>query len=116
ILSPLRRAALVVHAAADNAASLTPEVVKSFGSDEVGQMIQAIVYLNQKSQDKDASVKHATEQQEATQQQSRRIQSEAEAKVQGLTEKLKELDALKGMSAGLRDQSEQSKEENARLK
>ena len=46
ILAPLRRAAHVVHAAADDSSTLTPEIVQSFGSGDIGQMVQAVVYLN----------------------------------------------------------------------
>lgn len=116
ILAPLHRAAQMVHAAADDSSTLTPEIAQSFGSGDIGQMVQAVVYLNERSQDKDASVKHATEQLDTVQQQSRKVQTELQEKTQMLNDKLKELDALKAMGDGLRSQSEQAKEENARLK
>jgi signal transduction histidine kinase len=86
LATPFRRAVGVILAAADDPATLTPEVVKSFGSDEAGQR------------------------------QSRQYQTETQEKAQQLGDKLKELDALKGMSEGLRNQSEQAKNEISRLK
>ncbi|HXL72702.1 MAG TPA: ATP-binding protein, partial [bacterium] len=46
----------------------------------------------------------------------RQSQSETQEKAQQLTDKLKELEALKGMTEGLRNQNEQAKAEIARLK
>jgi signal transduction histidine kinase len=104
-------------AASEDSVTLTPEVVKSFGSDEAGQIVQALSLYNEKIQrEKSAAIQSANDQLNSIQRQSRQYQSESQEKVQQLNDKLKELDALKGMSEGLRNQSEQAKTENARLK
>lgn len=117
LAAPFRRATGVILAAADDPATLTPEIVKSFGNDEAGQIVQALHLLNEKFQEKkDAAIRSLNDQVSGLQRQSRQYQSEAAEKTQQMADKLKELDALKGMAEGLRNQSEQAKNEVARLK
>lgn len=135
ILGPLRRATATVLNAANGNASLTPETVSRFGKDEVGQVVQAAAALMHKvdeekqkaAQEKeealkrgraevDSKTKEAANQASTAQQQVRTAQGELAEKNQLLNDKLKELDAMKGMSEGLRNQAEQAKSESAKLK
>lgn len=135
IASPVKKAAEVVLAAANGSGSLGAETVRRFGNDEVGKMVQAASSLLEKlSKDRQAA---ATEKEEAlrkarsqveekakesekdvatAQQQAQSIRNELNEKNQVLNDKLRELDALKGMSEGLRSQNEQAKSENAKLR
>lgn len=117
LISPFRRVVNVILAASEDSVTLTPEVVKSFGGDEAGQIVQALALYNEKIQkEKTTAVQSVNDQLNSFQRQTRQYQSESQEKTQQLTDKLKELDALKGMSEGLRNQNEQAKAENARLK
>jgi signal transduction histidine kinase len=117
LAAPLRRVTNVILAASEDSVTLTPEVVKSFGRDETGQIVQALALFNEKIQkEKSAAVQSANDQINSFQRQARQYQSESQEKNQQLTDKLKELEALKGMSEGLRNQNEQTKTEIARLK
>src|SRR5581483_4144424 len=130
ILSSLRRASALVLKASQGTAELTPQSAKSFGTDEVGQMVQAAASLMQKleqdkqqaSQEKEEALRRgrtevesksreAANQVAAAQQQATAAKNEANDKNQQLNDKLKELDALKSMSEGLRNQTEQAKTE-----
>jgi len=135
ITSPVKKAAEVVLAAANGSGSLGAETVRRFGNDEVGKMVQAASSLLEKlSKDRQAA---ATEKEESlrkarsqveektkeaekdvatAQQQAQSIRNELNEKNQVLNDKLRELDALKGMSEGLRGQNEQAKSENAKLR
>ncbi len=135
ILGPLRKANRVIVNAAQGQGSITPETLKAFGSDEVGQIVQAAAMLMQNlekdkqqiQQEKDDSVRQfrtqmdekareAAAQVSSAQQVAQGSKNDLAEKTQVLNDKLKELDALKGMSEGLRNQSEQAKNENAQLK
>lgn len=135
ILAPLRRASAVVLNAAQNQVPITPEILKAFGTDEVGQMVQAAAMLMQNlekerqenQQEKEDTLrqyrtqmeekaKEAAAQVSAAQQLTQSAKNELGEKSQVLNDKLKELDALKAMAEGLRNQTEQSKSENAQLK
>lgn len=135
ILSPLRKASAVVLNAAKGVSTLTPEAAKKFGNDEVGQMVQASAMLLQKLHDDkqqaeqekeealrrgraevDAKTKEAAGQVAAAQQQAQAAKGELSGLNQQLADKLKELDAMKGMSEGLRNQAEQAKAEIGKLK
>ncbi len=117
LISPFRRVVNVILAASEDSVTLTPEVVKSFGGDEAGQIVQALALYNEKIQrEKSMAVQSVNDQLNSFQRQTRQYQSESQEKTQQLADKLKELDALKGMSEGLRNQNEQAKNENARLK
>ncbi|HTC21164.1 MAG TPA: hypothetical protein VK859_09970, partial [bacterium] len=135
ILKPLRKASALVLNAAQGKAELTAQSVKAFGTDEVGQVVQASAMLMQKleqdrqqaAQEKEealrrgrmeveAKSKEAANQVAAAQQAATTSKNEANDKNQQLNDKLKELDALKGMSEGLRNQTDQAKAEIAKLK
>ena len=135
ILSPLRRASAAVLNAAKGSGTLTPETAKKFGSDEVGQMVQASALLLQKLEEEkqqaarekeealkkgraevDAKNREAANQVATAQQQAQAAKGELNDKNQQLNDKLKELDAMKGMSEGLRNQAEQAKAEIGKLK
>ena len=135
ILTPLQKASTVVLKAAQGQGIITPEVLKAFGNDEVGQMVQAAAVLIQNlerdkqqiQQEKDETVRQirtlmeektrdAAAQVTSAQQLAQGAKSDLAEKTQVLNDKLKELDALKAMSEGLRNQSEQAKTENAQLK
>jgi signal transduction histidine kinase len=135
ILAPLRRASAVVLNAAQNQAPITPEILKAFGTDEVGQMVQAAAMLiqnlekekEQNQQEKEETLrqyrtqmdeksKDAAAQVSTAQQLAQTAKNELGEKSQVLNDKLKELDALKAMSEGLRNQTEQAKTENSQLK
>ena len=135
ILSPLRRASAAVLNAAKGTSTLTPEAAKKFGGDEVGQMVQASAMLLQKLKEDqqraeeekeealrrgraevDARNKEAAGQVAAAQQQAQAAKSELSGLNQQLADKLKELDAMKAMSEGLRNQVEQAKAEIGKLK
>jgi signal transduction histidine kinase len=135
ILGPLRKAGAVVLNAAQGSGNLPPETAKSFGKDEIGQMVQAVSLLTQKLQQEkqemtqekeetlrrgkaemDSKLKEGMNQVAAAQQQAQSVRAELNDKNQQLNDKLKELDAMKGMQEGLRNQNEQSKSENAKLK
>jgi len=117
LAAPFRRVVNVILAAAEDSVTLTPEVVKSFGGDEAGQVVQALALYHEKIQKaKTAAVQSANEQLNGLQRQTRQSQSETQEKTQQLNDKLKELEALKGMTEGLRNQNEQAKAEIGRLK
>lgn|GEM_PF-1333252 len=135
MLAPLRKANTVILNAAQGHGSIPPETLKAFGSDEVGQIVQAASMLMQNlegekqqiQQEKDETLKQfrtqmdekareATAQVSSAQQVAQSTKNELAEKTQILNDKLKELDALKAMSEGLRNQSEQAKTENAQLK
>jgi signal transduction histidine kinase len=135
VLSPLRKAGVAVLNAAHGSTPLTPEIVKRFGHDEVGQIVQASSILLQNLEEEkkkfavereqefrkgQALVEQKTKEAEnlvsAAQQQAQQLKQELNDKSQHLNDKLKELDALKGMSEGLRNQNEQAKSEIAKLK
>ena len=135
ILKPLRSANALILNAAEGKGQLTPEVLKKFGQDEVGQVVQASSMLIERMEkekldvltEKEDALRKARAQIEektreaagqvgAAQQQTQSVRNELNEKNQLLNDKLKELDALKGMSEGLRNQNEQSKTENAKLK
>ncbi len=135
ILAPVRRASAVVLKAAQGEGSITPETLKAFGKDEVGQMVQAAAMLIQNleqekqkiEQEKNDSVRQMRSQMDekarestamvsSAQQTAQGAKSELAEKSQVLNDKLKELDALKAMSEGLRNQTEQSKNDTALLK
>ena len=117
LAAPFRRVVNVILAASEDSVTLTPEVVKSFGSDEAGQIVQALALYHEKIQkEKTAAVQSVNEQLNGLQRQTRQSQSETQEKTQQLNDKLKELEALKGMAEGLRNQNEQAKTEIGRLK
>ena len=117
LAAPFRRVVNVILAASEDGVTLTPEVVRSFGSDEAGQIVQALALYHEKIQkEKSAAVQGVNDQLSSFQRQTRQYQSESQEKTQQLTDKLKELEALKGMSEGLRNQNEQAKTEIGRLK
>jgi signal transduction histidine kinase len=117
LAAPFRRVVNVILAAAEDSVTLTPEVVKSFGSDEAGQIVQALALYHEKIQKmKTTAVQSVNDQLNSIQRQTRQSQSETQEKTQQLNDKLKELEALKGMTEGLRNQNEQAKTEIARLK
>jgi signal transduction histidine kinase len=117
LAAPFRRVINVILAAAEDSATLTPEIVKSFGNDVAGQIVQALALYNENIQhSKTAAVQNLTDQINNIQKQTRQYEMEVQEKNQQLTDKLRELGALKGMTEGLRNQSEQAKNENARLK
>ena len=117
LIAPFRRAVNVILAAADDSKTLTPEVVKSFGSDEAGQIIQALALYNEKIQQSEThEVRGLNDQLSSFQRRNQQQQDEAQEKAQQLNDKIRELEALKSMSEGLRNQNEQAKQENARVK
>jgi len=117
LIAPFRRAVSVILAAADDSKTLTPEIVKSFGNDEAGQIIQALSLYNEKiQQSKNNEIRNMSDQMSGMQRQTRQYQSEAQEKTQQLNDKLKEVEALKGMTEGLRNQNEQAKQEIGRVK
>lgn len=135
ILAPLRKASAAVLNAAQGHGALTAETARRFGKDEVGQMVQAASVLMEKlekdkqqaAQEKEEALrrgkadvesknKEAANQVASAQQQAQAARNELNEKNQLLNDKLRELDALKSMSEGLRNQTEQSKAENAKLK
>ncbi len=117
LITPFRRAVNVILAAADDNKTLTPEIVKSFGNDEAGQIIQALNLFNEKiQQSKNNEIRNMSDQMGGMQRQTRQYQAEAQEKAQQLADKLKEIEALKGMGEGLRNQNEQSKQEIGRVK
>jgi signal transduction histidine kinase len=117
LAAPFRRVVNVILAASEDSVTLTPEVVKSFGGDEAGQIVQALALYHEKIQKaKTSAVQSVNEQLSGLQRQTRQSQSETQEKTQQLTDKLKELEALKGMTEGLRNQNEQAKTEIGRLK
>ena len=135
ITSPVRRAGNAVLNAVNGRSTLTPESAKSFGGDEVGRMVQAAAALLKKADDDkkrgeqeleeamkkgradvEAKSRAAGEQVASAQQQANQARNDANEKNQLLNDKLKELDALKAMSEGLRNQVEQAKAEAGRLK
>jgi signal transduction histidine kinase len=117
IAAPFRRVVNVILAASEDSVTLTPEVVRSFGSGEAGQIVQALALYHEKIQkEKSAAVQGVNDQLNSFQRQTRQYQSESQEKTQQLTDKLKELEALKGMAEGLRNQNEQAKTEIGRLK
>lgn len=135
ILTPLRKASALVLNAAKGISTLTPETAKKYGSDEVGQMVQASALMLQKLQEDkqhaaqeieetlkkgraelDAKNREAANQVSSAQQQAQSAKSELNGLNQQLNDKLKELDAMKAMSEGLRNQAEQAKAEIGKLK
>jgi signal transduction histidine kinase len=117
LIAPFHRAVNVILAAADDSKTLTPEIVKSFGNDEAGQIIQALSLYNEKiQQSKNNEIRNMSDQMGGMQRQTRQYQAEAQEKAQQLADKLKEIEALKGMTEGLRNQNEQAKQEIGRVK
>ncbi len=135
ILSPLKKASAAVMNAANGNGGLTPETVHRFGKDEIGQMVQAVSTLMEKLQGEkqqaaqekeealrrgraevDSKTKDAANQVAEAQKLAQATRNELNDKNQLLNDKLKELDALKGMSEGLRNQTEQAKTEIGKLK
>ena len=117
LTAPFRRAVNVILAAADDNKTLTPEMVKSFGGGEAGQIVQALAFYNEKVQQNEAKeIRNLNDQLNGLQRRNQQQQDEAQENTQRLNDKMRELEALKSMSEGLRNQSEQSKQENARVK
>ena len=135
IISPVKRAGNTVMNAVNGRSNLTPEIAKGFGNNEVGRMVQAAAALMKKAEDDrkkgeqeleeamkkgraelDAKTRSANDQVASAQQQANQARNDANEKNQLLGDKLKELDALKAMSEGLRNQVEQAKAETGRLK
>ncbi|HEY5039607.1 MAG TPA: histidine kinase dimerization/phospho-acceptor domain-containing protein, partial [bacterium] len=135
IFKPLRQASALVLNAAHGKGNLTEQSAKSFGGDEVGQMVKAAAQLMQKleqekqqaNQEKeealqrgktqvDQKTKEASIQVAEAQKQAQAVKGQLEDKSQQLNDKLKELEAMKGMTEGLRNQSEQAKADGAKLK
>ena len=117
LIAPFRRVVNVILAAADDRKTLTPEVVKSFGSDEAGQIVQALALYNEKVQQTETNeIRGLNDQLGNFQRRNQQQQDEVQEKTQQLNDKMRELEALKSMSEGLRNQNEQAKQENARIK
>ncbi len=135
ITASLRKAGATVLNAAKGTTKLTPEVAKRFGNDEVGQIVQASALLMQKLEEDrerateerdetlkrgraelDTKTREAGNQAATAQQQAQAAKNELSGVNQQLNDKLKELDAMKGMSEGLRNQTEQAKAEIGKLK
>lgn len=135
ILKPLRKASGLILNASQGSGKLAPEAVRSFGNDEVGQVLQSASLLmaklekektqiNEESEDAlrrarsqmDEKTKEAESQVASAQQQAQTTRNELSEKNQMLSDKLRELDALKNMSEGLRNQVEQTKADNSKFK
>ncbi len=135
ILSPLRRASTAVLNAASGGGALTPDAARRFGGDEVGQMVQAASHLMQKLKDDrqqaelekeeflkrsraegEAKSREAANQSAQAQQSANAAKNELTSVNQQLSDKVRELEAMKGMSEGLRNQAEQAKAEVGKLK
>ncbi len=135
ILKPLRKASGLILNASQGSGVLSAESVKSFGNDEVGQIVQSASLLMVKSEKEksqinqekeealhrarvqvDEKTKEAASQVATAQQQAQSTRNELNEKNQQLSDKLKELDALKNMSEGLRNQVEQTKNDNSKFK
>ena len=127
ILAPVRKAGTLILNAAQGQGSLTEQSAKTFGGDEVGKIVQAAASLlskldqdrQQASQEKEEALRRARGQIDEkakqaetliadAQKQAQSVKGELNDKNQLLNDKLKELDAMKGMSEGLRTQSEQA--------
>ena len=135
ILAPLRKARTLVLNAAQGQGSLSEQSAKTFGGDEVGKMVQAAASLmakldqdrQQSAQEQEEALRRAKAQADEKARQSDALVTEAQKQAQSaktelneknqlLNDKLKELDAMKGMTEGLRAQTEQAKAEGAKLK
>ena len=135
ILKPLQDALSVVQRAAGGGAALTDADIRSIGSDEPGKIVAATAqWVQRLEQERDLQVKERedeirrtktnlgvnldtkTKEMNTAAQQISNINSELEQANQRLTDKVKEMEAMKGMAEGLRTQSEQAKGENSKLK